>query len=150
MASDEAVAIDPLAEGIDLTPFYSLLSHPDVVKVFHAGKQDFEIFFHQMEALPAPIYDTQIAAMVCGLGDQVGYDRLIQSLLGIQGDKSSQFTDWSQRPLSQKQYQYALDDVIHLERAYTLITEQIKDAGRETWLIERCSNYPSQHNISSI
>ncbi|MEC8728772.1 MAG: ribonuclease D, partial [Pseudomonadota bacterium] len=76
-SADEAVAIDPLAEGIDLTPFYSLLSHPDVVKVFHAGKQDFEIFFHQMEALPAPIYDTQIAAMVCGLGDQVGYDRLV-------------------------------------------------------------------------
>lgn len=148
-SADEAVAIDPLAEGIDLTPFYSLLSHPDVVKVFHAGKQDFEIFFHQMEVLPAPIYDTQIAAMVCGLGDQVGYDRLIQSLLGIQIDKSSQFTDWSQRPLSQKQYQYALDDVIHLERAYTLITEQIKDAGRETWLIEEMQqlSHPAQYVV---
>ncbi len=87
--------------------------------------------------------------MVCGLGDQVGYDRLIQSLLGIQIDKSSQFTDWSQRPLSQKQYQYALDDVIHLERAYTLITEQIKDAGRETWLIEEMQqlSQPTQYVV---
>ena len=135
-SSDEAVAIDPLADGIDLAPVFALMSNPDVVKVFHAGKQDFEIFYQMMNTLPTPIYDTQIAAMVCGLGDQVGYDRLVQSLLNIQIDKSSQFTDWSQRPLSAKQFYYALDDVIYLEQAYTLITAKIAQAGRETWLTE--------------
>jgi ribonuclease D len=135
-SSDEAVAIDPLADGIDLAPVFALMSNPDVVKVFHAGKQDFEIFYQMMNILPTPIYDTQIAAMVCGLGDQVGYDRLVQSLLNIQIDKSSQFTDWSQRPLSAKQFHYALDDVIYLEQAYTLITAKIAQAGRETWLTE--------------
>lgn len=135
-SADEAVAIDPLVVDIDLSPVYALFSNPDIVKVFHAGKQDFEIFYQLMNKLPSPIYDTQIAAMVCGLGDQVGYDRLIQSVLNIQIDKSSQYTDWSQRPLSAKQYQYALDDVIYLERAYTLITEKITYAGRETWLTE--------------
>lgn len=149
-SADAAVAIDPLAEHLDLSPLFALFTNLDVVKVFHAGKQDFEIFFQLMNTLPTPIYDTQIAAMVCGLGDQVGYDRLIQSFLNIQIDKSSQFTDWSLRPLSPKQYNYALDDVIHLERAYTLITENIAKAGRDMWLTEEMQQiaHPDQYQVN--
>lgn len=149
-SADAAVAIDPLAEHLDLSPLFALFTNPNVVKVFHAGKQDFEIFFQLMNTLPTPIYDTQIAAMVCGLGDQVGYDRLIQSFLNIQIDKSSQFTDWSLRPLSPKQYNYALDDVIHLERAYTLITENIAKAGRDMWLTEEMQQiaHPDQYQVN--
>ena len=146
---DEAAAIDPLADGIDLSPLVGLLSDANTTKVFHAGKQDLEIFFRMMGELPKSIYDTQIAAMVCGLGDQVGYDKLIQHILSITIDKSSQFTDWSRRPLSPRQYRYALDDVIHLERAYHILKDRIDSAGRQHWLTEEMTALcqPSQYEV---
>lgn len=133
---DEAACIDPLAEGIDLAPFYDLLMNPGVVKVFHAARQDLEIFDHRMNKLPEPLFDTQIAAMVCGFGDSVGYDNLIQKITGIQLDKSSRFTDWSRRPLTPKQIEYALNDVTHLRVAYSHLREMIAESGRGTWLAE--------------
>ena len=142
-----AVAIDPLANRLDLAPLWSLMRNKDIVKVFHAGQQDMEIFLHQMGQLPAPIYDTQIAAMVCGLGDQVGYDKLVKALLGDHVDKTSRFTDWSKRPLSSRQINYAIDDVIYLARLYPLMKKRIADEGRTDWLDEEYtkSNDPSTY-----
>ena len=131
-----AVAIDPLAKGLDLTPLWTLMRDKKIVKVFHAGQQDMEIFLHQMGQLPAPIYDTQLAAMVCGLGDQVGYDKLVKALLDDEIDKTSRFTDWSKRPLSSRQIAYALDDVIYLAQLYPLMKKRIADDGRTDWLDE--------------
>ena len=131
-----AVAIDPLAKGLDLAPLWALMRDSAIVKVFHAGQQDMEIFLHQMGQLPAPIYDTQLAAMVCGLGDQVGYDKLVKSMLGIDIDKTSRFTDWSKRPLSNRQITYALDDVIYLAQLYPQMKKHIADNGRTDWLDE--------------
>lgn len=133
---EEAVCIDPLAEGIDLAPFYDLLMNPAVVKVFHAARQDLEIFDHRMNKLPEPLFDTQVAAMVCGFGNSVGYDNLIQKICNIQLDKSSRFTDWSRRPLTEKQITYALNDVTHLRVAYTRLREMIAESGRGSWLAE--------------
>lgn len=133
---DEAACIDPLAEGIDLAPFYDLLMNPAVVKVFHAARQDLEIFDHAMGKLPEPLFDTQVAAMVCGFGDSVGYDNLIMKITGIQLDKSSRFTDWSRRPLTEKQVAYALADVTHLRVAYVKLREMIAESGRGSWLAE--------------
>ena len=133
---DIAVAIDPLANGLDLTPLWTLMRDKKIVKVFHAGQQDMEIFLHQMGQLPAPIYDTQLAAMVCGLGDQVGYDKLVKALLDDEIDKTSRFTDWSKRPLSSRQIAYALDDVIYLAQLYPLMKKRIADDGRTDWLDE--------------
>ena len=135
-----AVAIDPLAKGLDLAPLWQLMRDEAIVKVFHAGQQDMEIFLHQMGQLPAPIYDTQLAAMVCGLGDQVGYDKLVKALLGDDIDKTSRFTDWSKRPLSGRQITYALDDVIYLARLYPLMKKRIADDGRTDWLDEEYPN----------
>ena len=131
-----AMAIDPLADGIDLTPLTTLLGNPDVIKVFHAGRQDLEIFFKLMDGLPTPVYDTQIAAMVCGFGEQVGYDRLVKGMLDINLDKGSRFTDWAQRPLTEKQVRYALDDVIHLDTLFPMLRERIAAQGRDGWLDE--------------
>ena len=131
-----AVAIDPLAKGLDLSPLWTLMRNKKIVKVFHAGQQDMEIFLHQMGQLPAPIYDTQLAAMVCGLGDQVGYDKLVKALLDDEIDKTSRFTDWSKRPLSSRQIAYALDDVIYLAQLYPLMKKRIADDGRTDWLDE--------------
>ena len=111
---DEAVLIDPLAEGLDLGPFFALMADEKVLKVFHAAKQDFEIMLLLSGALPHPVFDTQIAAMVAGFGDQVGYEAIVRKLVGASIDKSSQFTDWSRRPLTNKQSLYALSDVVHL------------------------------------
>jgi len=142
-----AVAIDPLAKGLDLAPLWALMRDEAIVKVFHAGQQDMEIFLHQMGQLPAPIYDTQLAAMVCGLGDQVGYDKLVKALLGDDIDKTSRFTDWSKRPLSGRQITYALDDVIYLARLYPLMKKRIADDGRTDWLDEEYakSNDPTTY-----
>lgn len=131
-----AVAIDPLADGLDLTPFWQLLKNEAITKVFHAGRQDLEIFVHLMGELPTSIYDTQIAAMVCGLGDQVGYDKLVQHYKSIEIDKSSRFTDWSKRPLSDKQLRYALDDVVHLAEIYPQMIKALEEASRTNWLDE--------------
>ena len=129
-------AIDPLAKDIDLSKLWDLLADESITKVFHAGRQDIEIFYHLTGDVPRNIFDTQIAAMVCGLGDQVGYDKLVHHFLGKNIDKSSRFTDWSKRPLTTKQIAYALDDVIHLEKIYPMILAQIEDGNKASWIAE--------------
>jgi ribonuclease D len=131
---DEAVAIDPLAEGIDLTSFFSLLQNPQIIKVFHSGRQDVEIFYHLTGKIPDPLFDTQIAAMVCGFGESVGYDVLVQKFAKISIDKSSRYTHWAQRPLTEKQLTYALGDVIHLRIIYEKLYKKIMEEDRLHWL----------------
>jgi ribonuclease D len=132
---DECI-IDPLAEGIDLAPFYKLMADESVVKVFHAARQDIEIFVHQNGQVPTPIFDTQVAAMVCGYGDSVGYAQLAQKIAGANIDKSSRFTDWSRRPLSDKQLDYALADVTHLRDIYKSLRDDLARKKRSHWLDE--------------
>ena len=129
-----AVAVDPLAPNIDLTPLWTLFANPAITKVFHAAHQDLEIFMKEMGSLPLPLFDSQIAATVLGHGDQVGYDRLVRAVLRHEIDKSSRFTDWSRRPLSPRQISYALDDVIYLAKMYPILLEQLQTKGRATWL----------------
>ena len=133
---DEARAIDPLAPGIDLTPLYQLLANPKVLKVFHAARQDVEIFLKYGDAIPTPMFDTQVAAMVCGFGDAVGYETLVAQLAHARIDKSMRFTDWSLRPLSEKQVQYALADVTHLRVAYEKLVGKLAKNDRLGWLGE--------------
>lgn len=130
----EAAAIDPLAIDIDLTSLYALLRNRAVLKVFHACRQDVEIFYQAMGELPCPIFDTQIAAMVCGFGESVGYETLVNKLLGKSVDKSSRFTDWSKRPLSDKQVDYAIHDVLYLRGVYTAMLEKLQASGRAAWI----------------
>ena len=132
---DDAVAIDPLAEGIDLKPLYDIFLDKKILKVFHACRQDLEIFFKEMNGkLPAPIFDTQVAAMVCGYGEQVSYEMLVNSLLRKSLDKSSRFTDWAQRPLTPKQLKYALGDVTYLRGIYEKLNAKITKQKRGTWI----------------
>jgi ribonuclease D len=133
---DEAHAVDPLAPGIDLTPLFELMADPAVLKVFHAARQDVEIFLHISGAIPVPLFDTQVAAMVCGFGDAVGYETLAAQLAKARIDKSMRFTDWSVRPLSDKQVQYALADVTHLRVAYEKLVRKLERNGRLDWLSE--------------
>ncbi len=133
---DDAVAIDPLADHIDLAPLFELLADPDILKVMHAARQDMEIFYHLTGELPHPLFDTQVAAMVCGFGDQVGYEALVAKLTGARLDKSSRFTDWAQRPLSEQQLNYALGDVIYLRPAYEALRARVEEAGRLHWIEE--------------
>ncbi len=126
--------IDPLADGLDLTPFFDLMANTAVLKVFHAASQDIEILVNMANLVPAPVFDTQIAAMVCGFGDQVGYEAIVRKLVGAQIDKSSQFTDWSRRPLTHKQLAYALSDVTHLRVVYEKLKAQIDAENRGVWL----------------
>ena len=128
--------IDPLAPGIDLKPFFALMNDPRVLKVFHAARQDIEIMVHRAGIVPHPVFDTQIAAMVCGFGDQVGYEAIVRRLAKAQIDKSSRFTDWSRRPLSEKQLAYALADVTHLRVVYEALKQELDRTGREHWLRE--------------
>lgn len=130
------VLVDPLAKGIDLAPFFELMANPNVLKVFHAARQDIEIIFHRGGLIPHPIFDTQVAAMVCGFGDSVSYDQLVGRTKGVQIDKSSRFTDWSRRPLSEKQLDYALADVTHLRDAYLYLKAELEREGRSSWLSE--------------
>ena len=132
----EAVCIDPLAEGLDLSALWALMRNPAIVKVFHAASQDLEIFLNLMGDLPVPVYDTQIAAMVIGQGDQVGYDKLVKALLDHDIDKTSRFTDWSKRPLSERQIVYALDDVIYLAKIYPIIMAELEKMERAHWLTD--------------
>jgi ribonuclease D len=133
---DEAHCIDPLAPGINLKPLYDLMANPKVLKVFHAGRQDLEIFYTATTQVPTPIFDTQIAAMVCGFGDQVGYETLVSKLAGAHLDKSQRFTDWSQRPLTERQVKYALGDVTHLRKVYMALSKKLEKSGRLPWLQE--------------
>jgi ribonuclease D len=129
----EAV-IDPLAEGLDLAPFLEVLAAPHVLKVFHAARQDLEIFHRLMGALPAPLFDTQIGAMACGFGESIAYDALVQAMLRKRVDKSSRFTDWSRRPLSADQLAYALADVTHLRSLYPIMADDLATRGRADWV----------------
>jgi len=130
---EEAAAIDSLAPGIDLKPLYDLLTDTKIVKVFHAARQDMEVFYHLTNQLPVPIVDTQVAAMVCGFGDSVSYETLATKLASARIDKSSRFTDWARRPLSDRQLAYALSDVTHLRLAYEKLRKRIDKAGRHSW-----------------
>ena len=128
--AENAVLVDTLADGLSLDPLYELMQNPAVTKVFHAGRQDIEIFFVATSAIPNPVFDTQLAAMVCGFGEQVGYETLVRKLVRGKIDKTSRFTDWSHRPLSDKQKRYALDDVTHLRDIYKKLDGQYKATGR--------------------
>ena len=128
--------IDPMAEGIDLKPFFALMNNVKVLKVFHAARQDVEIMVHLAGTVPHPIFDTQIAAMVCGFGDQVSYEAIVRKLAKAQIDKSSRFTDWSRRPLTEKQLTYALSDVTHLRTVYEKLHQELGANGREPWLAQ--------------
>ena len=126
--------IDPMAPGIDLSPFLDTLRDQSTTKIFHAARQDVEIFFQLTGEAPAPLFDTQIAAMACGFGDQIGYEPLMRSLLNASIDKGSRFTDWSRRPLSDAQLHYALSDVTHLRDAYLLLRRRLEDESRLSWV----------------
>ena len=132
----EAVLVDPLAEGLSLQPLYDLFRHTGTVKVFHAARQDLEIFFHDAGLFPQPLFDTQVAAMVCGFGEQAGYETLVRRIARANLDKSSRFTDWSRRPLSDAQAAYALADVTHLRVIYEFLSAELRKNGRESWLAE--------------
>ena len=135
-SSKAAVVIDPLSSDIDLTLLLELFENKDIVKVFHAARQDLEIFFQLFGSLPKPIFDTQIAAMVCGFGDQIGYDNLVKTILNKTIDKSSRFTDWSRRPLSNQQLNYAIGDVTFLREIYEYLDKKLIDNQRSTWVAE--------------
>ncbi len=131
---DHAFMVDPLADGIDLAPLYALMADTSVLKVFHAARQDVEIFVHLAGIVPAPIFDTQVAAMVCGFGESVSYETLVKKLAKASLDKGSRFTDWSRRPLSERQLRYALEDVTHLRIVYEHIAKKLEATGRESWV----------------
>lgn len=133
---DNAVLVDPLDNQLDLSPLYELFLNSNVVKVFHAARQDLEIFFHDKNIIPNPLFDTQLAAMVCGFGEQVGYETLVRSICKVNLDKSSRFTDWSLRPLSDSQKDYALADVTHLRQIYEYLKSELKQNKREAWVQE--------------
>ena len=128
--------VDPLAPGLDLAPFFRLMADERVVKVFHAARQDIEIVFHLGGLIPQPVFDTQVAAMVCGFGDSVSYEQIVQNVTGARIDKSSRFTDWRHRPLSEKQLDYALADVTHLIDVYQHLKAELEREDRAHWLTE--------------
>lgn len=137
MASpDEAVVVDALAEGLDLKPFFDLMANEKVMKVFHAARQDIEIVWHRAGLIPHPIFDTQVAAMVLGYGDSISYDQLVQRITGDTIDKSNRFTDWTRRPLSKAQIDYAVSDVTHLRDVYRKLSADLEKRGRTDWLRE--------------
>lgn len=137
VAGPEAEAIiDPLAPGIDLKPFWELMVEPRIMKVFHAARQDIEIVFSETKRVPQPVFDTQVAAMVCGFGESVSYVNLVKKVTGRELDKSSRFTDWSRRPLSSKQLVYALGDVTYLRDIYRFLQGELDRSGRADWVVE--------------
>lgn len=133
---DDAVLVDPLADGLDLAPLYALFEDAGVVKVFHAARQDLEIFYVDQGIIPAPLFDTQVAAMVCGFGEQAGYETLVRKIAKDSVDKSSRFTDWSRRPLTEAQKTYALADVTHLRVIYEYLSAELEKSGRKRWVAE--------------
>ncbi|MFY8038377.1 MAG: ribonuclease D [Bosea sp. (in: a-proteobacteria)] len=148
MASpDEGLLVDPLAPELDLAPFFALMADQNVMKVFHAARQDLEIVWNLGRMLPMPLFDTQIAAMVCGYGDSVGYEQLANDLAKARIDKSSRFTDWSRRPLSEAQLVYALSDVTHLRDIYLALKADLEQSGRTEWLVEEMAvlNHPGTY-----
>jgi ribonuclease D len=150
MASEErAVLVDPLADGLDLAPFFALMADSSVLKVFHAARQDIEIIYQRAGVIPQPLFDTQIAAMVCGFGEAVSFSNLVKKVVGIDIDKSSQFTNWSRRPLSHKQLAYALADVEHLQPIYRYLERELERSGRADWLAEELAllSAPSTYEL---
>ena len=133
---DAEAIIDPLADGLDLAPLIDLLMDKNITKVLHAARQDMEIFYQMCGAVPGPIFDTQIAAMALGFGESVGYSSLVKGRLDIDLDKGARFTDWSRRPLSEKQLTYALADVTHLQTLYLPLVDELEDKGRLSWVLE--------------
>jgi ribonuclease D len=134
-SAEHAANIDPLADGLDLAPLLALMADERIQKVFHAGRQDVEIF-NNLGVIPRPLFDTQIAAMAAGFGEQVAYDALVRQMLKISLDKSSRFTDWARRPLSQAQLEYALADVTHLAALYPILRARLESGGRMAWVTE--------------
>jgi len=134
--TDEALVVDALAAGIDLSPFYELMANEKVMKVFHAARQDIEIVWHGAKLIPHPIFDTQVAAMVLGYGDSISYDQLVQRITGDTLDKSHRFTDWTRRPLSEAQLVYAISDVTHLRDVYLALLDDLGRRGRADWVQE--------------
>jgi ribonuclease D len=145
---EDAVVIDALADGIDLAPFFELMANERVVKVFHAARQDIEICWHRAKVIPHPIFDTQVAAMVLGHGDSVSYDQLVQRLTGDSIDKSLRFTDWSRRPLSKAQLDYAYSDVTHLRDVYLKLKAELERSGRTEWVQEEMALLTSPDTYS--
>jgi ribonuclease D len=144
MASlEEAVVIDTLAEGLKLAPFFELMANDNVVKVFHAARQDIEICWHEANLIPCPIVDTQVAAMVLGYGDSISYDQLVQRITGDNLDKSHRFTDWTRRPLSTAQLAYAISDVTHLRDIYLKLSADLEARGRIDWMREEMKTLTS-------
>ncbi len=148
--AEKTAAIDPLAEGIDLKPLYDLLDNPTILKVFHAARQDIEIFVQATGRVPTPLFDTQVAAMVCGFGDSISYEALAASLAKAKVDKSSRFTDWSGRPLSDKQIDYALGDVTHLRIIYEKLAAKLAASQRGDWVREEMAilNDPATYSAN--
>ena len=135
-SADESAVIDALAPGIDLAPFFALMTNESVLKVFHAARQDIEIVWNMAQAIPHPIFDTQVAAMVLGYGDSISYDQLVQRITGDTLDKSNRFTDWTRRPLSEAQVRYAVSDVTHLRDVYLKLSHDLDKQGRAAWVAE--------------
>ena len=133
---ETAVLVDPLSDGLSLDPLYTLFRDETVVKVFHAARQDLEIFFVDAGLIPTPLFDSQVAAMVCGFGEQAGYETLVKRIAKAEVDKSSRFTDWSRRPLSDAQKTYALADVTHLRKIYEYLARELTKTGRDKWVAE--------------
>ena len=138
--SNDAVLVDPLSPTMNLKPLYRLFRNTSVVKVFHAARQDLEIFWHDQKLFPTPLFDTQVAAMVCGFGEQVGYETLVRQIIKKEVDKSSRFTDWSRRPLTEAQKNYAISDVTHLREIYSFLKDELERRGREAWVVEETQN----------
>ncbi|MEN3747763.1 ribonuclease D [Sphingomonas sp. HF-S3] len=144
---EEAAAIDPLAPGIDLDPLLDLLTeNEDVLKVFHAGGQDIEIVYNLTGTTPHPLFDTQVAAMALGQGEQIGYSNLVDTYLGIQVDKGARFTDWSRRPLDTRQIDYAIADVTHLSKIFPRMLEKLRKTGRGVWLDQEMERLADPEN----
>ena len=138
-----AVLVDPLSEGMSIEPLYDLFRNTNVVKVFHAARQDLEIFYVDAQVFPEPLFDTQVAAMVCGFGEQVGYETLVKRICHSGVDKTSRFTDWSRRPLSDAQKKYALADVTHLRQIYEFLARKLEETGRDRWVAEELETLTS-------
>ena len=147
--NENAVLVDPLSDGISLEPLYEVFRNKSIVKVFHAARQDLEIFYLDARVLPKPLFDTQVAAMVCGFGDQVGYETLVSRITKKALDKSSRFTDWSRRPLTDAQKSYAIGDVTHLRQVYEHLVEKLETSGRARWLQEELETLTSDETYIS-
>ncbi|MBB3890120.1 ribonuclease D [Phenylobacterium haematophilum] len=148
-APNAEAVIDPLADGLDLEPFLEILRNPKIEKVFHAARQDVEIF-NNLNAMPTPLFDTQVAGMAAGFGEQIAYDALVRQMLKVEIDKSSRFTDWARRPLTDAQLVYALGDVTHLAKLYPMLRARLEKDGRLAWVVDEMQSLtdPAMYDVS--